>query len=109
MKLSRTGFGLAIFPAVLGFKSRDLTQLIISQQKELVLACEVAEVSGIAKLARFAMPLSQKAGARSFACRLQASGSQPSNLRLRETIAPVPRQAATDLAYNLRSSLQPIA
>jgi len=36
----------------LGFKSRDLTQLIISQQQELVLACEVAEVSGIVKLAR---------------------------------------------------------
>jgi DNA-binding GntR family transcriptional regulator len=36
----------------LGFKSRDLTQLIISQQRELVLACEVAEAAGIAKLAR---------------------------------------------------------
>ena len=29
----------------LGFKSRDLTQLIISQQQELVLACEVAEAA----------------------------------------------------------------
>ena len=36
----------------LGFKSRDFTQLIISQQKELVHACEVREVSGIVKLAR---------------------------------------------------------
>jgi DNA-binding GntR family transcriptional regulator len=36
----------------LGFKSRDFTQLIISQQKELVRACEVSEVSGIVKLAR---------------------------------------------------------
>ncbi|MER9918839.1 MULTISPECIES: GntR family transcriptional regulator [unclassified Mesorhizobium] len=36
----------------LGFKSRDFTQAIIGQQKELVLACELAEVSAIAKLAR---------------------------------------------------------
>jgi DNA-binding GntR family transcriptional regulator len=36
----------------LGFKSRDFTQLIISQQTELVHACEVSEVSGIVKLAR---------------------------------------------------------
>ncbi|MER8975173.1 MULTISPECIES: GntR family transcriptional regulator [unclassified Mesorhizobium] len=36
----------------LGFKSRDFTQLIIAQQKELVLACEAGEVSAIVKLAR---------------------------------------------------------
>ncbi len=36
----------------LGFKSRDFTETIIGQQKELVLACELAEVSAIAKLAR---------------------------------------------------------
>ncbi|MBR0668016.1 GntR family transcriptional regulator [Roseomonas hellenica] len=36
----------------LGFKSRDFTPLIIAQQKELVRACEVGEVSGIVKLAR---------------------------------------------------------
>jgi len=36
----------------LGYKSRDFTQLIISQQKELVRACEESEVSGIVKLAR---------------------------------------------------------
>ncbi|MER8365424.1 GntR family transcriptional regulator [Mesorhizobium sp. M1348] len=36
----------------LGFKSRDFTQLIIAQQKELVLACEAGDVSGIVKLAR---------------------------------------------------------
>jgi DNA-binding GntR family transcriptional regulator len=36
----------------LGYKSRDFTQLIISQQKELVQACEESEVSGIVKLAR---------------------------------------------------------
>ncbi|MES0167518.1 GntR family transcriptional regulator [Mesorhizobium sp. M0027] len=36
----------------LGFKSRDFTQLIIAQQKELVLACEAGDVSAIVKLAR---------------------------------------------------------
>jgi DNA-binding GntR family transcriptional regulator len=36
----------------LGFKSRDFTALIVSQQKELVHACEVGEVAGIVKLAR---------------------------------------------------------
>ncbi|TKB29523.1 MAG: FCD domain-containing protein, partial [Mesorhizobium sp.] len=36
----------------LGFKSRDFTQLIIAQQRELVLACEAGDVSGIVKLAR---------------------------------------------------------
>lgn len=36
----------------LGYKSRDFTQLIISQQKELVHACEEREASGIVKLAR---------------------------------------------------------
>jgi DNA-binding GntR family transcriptional regulator len=36
----------------LGFKSRDFTQLIISQQKELVHACELSDVSRIVKLAR---------------------------------------------------------
>ena len=36
----------------LGYKSHDFTQLIISQQKELVHACEENEVSGIVKLAR---------------------------------------------------------
>ncbi|MER9307423.1 GntR family transcriptional regulator [Mesorhizobium sp. M0293] len=36
----------------LGFRSRDFTQLIIGQQKDLVHACEAREVSGIVKLAR---------------------------------------------------------
>jgi DNA-binding GntR family transcriptional regulator len=36
----------------LGFKSSDFTQLIVSQQKALVHACETSEVSGIVKLAR---------------------------------------------------------
>jgi DNA-binding GntR family transcriptional regulator len=36
----------------LGFKSHDFTRLILAQQKELVHACEVGEVSGIVKLAR---------------------------------------------------------
>lgn len=36
----------------LGFKSYDFIPLIIAQQKELVHACEVSDVSGIVKLAR---------------------------------------------------------
>ncbi|RWC25040.1 GntR family transcriptional regulator [Mesorhizobium sp.] len=36
----------------LGFRSRDFTQLIIGQQRDLIQACEVGEVSGIVKLAR---------------------------------------------------------
>lgn len=35
-----------------GFKSRDFVDLIISQQTELVRACEARDVSGIVKLAR---------------------------------------------------------
>ena len=36
----------------LGFKSHDFIPLIISQQKELIHACEVGDVSAIVKLAR---------------------------------------------------------
>jgi DNA-binding GntR family transcriptional regulator len=43
----------------LGYKSRDFTQLIISQQKELVHACEECEVSGIVKLVRTQCPSSR--------------------------------------------------
>jgi DNA-binding GntR family transcriptional regulator len=44
----------------LGYKTRDFTPLIISQQKELVHACEVSEVSGIVKLARLQCLLLKK-------------------------------------------------
>ena len=36
----------------LGFKAHDFTQLIITQQKELVRACEESDVAAIVKLAR---------------------------------------------------------